>query len=143
MPTFSKRSKSVLNELHPFLQKVALAAILEIDFVLLDAQRGRAEQTAAYKGGFSKARFGESAHNYEPGLAFDLCPYPVDFDDEVKFIRIHGVITRNAKRLDVPLRWGADWNRNGKYTDEGFRDWGHYELDRWQDFAKHAKLLED
>lgn len=127
MPKFSNRSLAALKELHPDLQRVASAAIKKIDFVLLDAQRGRVEQEKAFRAGNSKARFGQSAHNYTPAIAFDLCPYPINWKWQ-QFVTISKIILPIAASMSIPLRWGGDWNMNGSYTDEHFLDWGHYEL---------------
>lgn len=143
MPTFSKRSLAARAELHPKLQQVVDAAILGVDFVILDAQRGRAEQEKAFKSGFSKAKFGQSAHNYVPAIALDLCPYPIDFNDAAKFRIIAKTIMACAAKLKIPLRWGGDWDMDGDWKDERFLDWGHFELTPWRDFAKTSKLIED
>lgn len=152
MPRFSARSLKARNELHPLLQQVVDAAILKVDFVLLDAQRGRAEQERAFRGGFSKARFGQSAHNYVPAIAFDLCPYPISWEP-AKFREIAKVIGYYdprqgdgfgiAKELLIPLRWGADWDMDGEWKDERFLDWGHWELDPWREWARQGKLIDD
>jgi peptidoglycan LD-endopeptidase CwlK len=143
MPKFSKRSLKSLAELHPDLQRVASEAINEVDFVILDAQRGRAEQEKAFKAGNSKAHFGQSAHNWIPAVALDVVPYPIDFNNVAGFKAIAKAFLAAAKRLDVPLRWGGDWDMDGDWKDERFLDWGHFELNPWRDFAKHSKLIED
>jgi peptidoglycan L-alanyl-D-glutamate endopeptidase CwlK len=143
MPTFSARSKRSRAELHPSLQKLVDAAIKEVDFVILDAQRGKAEQEKAFRGGFSKARFGQSAHNYIPAVALDVCPYPIDFNDAAKFRAIAKVFVRLAKELKLPVRWGGDWDMDGDWKDERFLDWGHFELHPWRDFAAKSKLIAD
>lgn len=152
MPVFSQRSLKARAELHPLLQTVVDAAILKVDFVLLDAQRGRAEQEKAFRGGFSKARFGESAHNYIPAIAFDLCPYPISWEpalfrkiaETIGYYDIRQGDGRGlALELKIPLRWGADWDMDGLWNDENFRDWGHWELDPWRQWAKQSKLIED
>lgn len=33
-----------------------------------------------------------------------------------------------SKELKVPIRWGGDWNRNGRSDDEKFYDGPHFEL---------------
>lgn len=142
MPSFSARSLKALKELHPDLQRVASDAIRNVDFVLLDAQRGRAEQEKAFKAGNSKAHFGQSAHNWVPAIAFDLAPYPITWE-AAKFRVIAKEIMASAKRLGVPVRWGGDWDMDGDWKDEKFLDWGHFELTPWRDFAKKSKLIED
>ena len=152
MPVFSKRSLKARAELHPLLQRVVDEAIKEVDFVILDAQRGRAEQEKAFRSGFSKARFSQSAHNYVPAIAFDIVPYPITWKPN-KFKEIAKVIGYYDQRqgdgrglalkLKIPLRWGADWDMDGEWNDERFLDWGHWELDPWREWAKEAKLIED
>jgi len=141
MPTFSQRSLRARAELHPLLQQLVDAAIKEVDFVILDAQRGRAEQEKAFKGGFSKARFGQSAHNYVPAVALDIAPYPVDWNDAAKFRAVAKVFMKVAKDKKLPVRWGGDWDMDGDWKDERFLDWGHFELHKWQDFAKRDSVL--
>ena len=141
MPSFSKRSLKARAELHPILQQLVDYAIADVDFVILDAQRGRAEQEKAFKGGFSKARFGQSAHNYIPAVALDVVPYPIDFDDVEGFKKIAKTFMRIAKEKGLPIRWGGDWDMDGDWKDERFLDWGHFELHPWRSFAK--KLIED
>jgi peptidoglycan L-alanyl-D-glutamate endopeptidase CwlK len=143
MPTFSKRSLKSRAELHPLLQQIVDEAIKEVDFVILDAQRGRAEQEKAFKGGFSKARFGKSAHNYVPAVALDIVPYPIDFNNVVGFRQIAKTFIAVSKRLSIPLRWGGDWDMDGDWKDERFLDWGHFELHPWREWAESSKLIED
>jgi peptidoglycan L-alanyl-D-glutamate endopeptidase CwlK len=33
-----------------------------------------------------------------------------------------------AKELGVPIRWGADWERDGKPRERGVTDSPHFEL---------------
>lgn len=143
MPKFSSRSLKARKELHPDLQLLVDEAIKEIDFVILDAQRGRAEQEKAFKGGFSKAHFGDSAHNYIPAIALDICPFPIDFNDAAKFRALAKVFVRIAKERKLPVRWGGDWDMDGDWKDERFLDWGHFELHPWRTFAKQGKLIHD
>ena len=74
MYKFSKKSLVAIKELHPKLQAVVNEAIKTVDFTVLDARRGKIEQERAYRAKNSKARFGESAHNYSPAIAFDFVP---------------------------------------------------------------------
>ena len=48
-----------------------------------------------------------------------------------------------AKRLEIPLRWGADWDMDGDYRDESFLNWGHYELHPWRKWAAESQLIKD
>lgn len=135
MPSFSQRSLDNIAELHPDLQRVCHEAIKDYDFVVICGYRNQADQEAAFRSGNSKARFGQSPHNYRPSAAFDAAPYPIDWNATGKFMEMARVINAAAKRLDVPLRWGGDWNRNGRTDDERFRDLPHFELHPWRDFV--------
>lgn len=153
MPSFSKRSLLNRAQLHHLLQRVVDTAIKRFDFTILDAQRGRAEQEAAFRNGFSKAHFLESAHNYEPAVAMDLAPYPINFNDVGRFKEMAKVIGYYDARqgdgrgialeLKIPLRWGADWDMDGEWNDEKFKDWGHWELDPWRKWAEESNPIED
>lgn len=140
---FSKASKSSRAKLHPLLRSIVDEAIKEIDFKILDATRGRAAQTRAFLQGTSKAKFGQSAHNYVPAIAMDLFPAPYDWNNTASFLRLHKVISRIAKEKSIPLRWGGDWNMDGDKTIQDNWDKPHYELHPWRTFAAKSKLYED
>ena len=92
----------------------------------------------------SKAHFGDSAHNYDPAIAMDIVPYPVDWNDTKSFIKLQfEVIKPIAKDLGIPIRQGLDWNMNGVVTDETFRDYPHVELHPWRKWARESKLVDD
>ena len=139
MSGFDKASATRLKLAHPLLQKVMTAARKEVVFVVLDSQRGRAAQELAFRQKHSKVHFGHSAHNWSPALALDVAPLPVNWKNTKPFAELAKVVLRLAKEMNVPLRWGADWNMNGKTTDEKFLDMPHYELHPWRDFAAKAK----
>lgn len=147
MPVFGSTSKARLAGAHPLLQRLMNAAIARAtpaqDFMILDAQRDRAAQELAFKRGNTKAHFGQSAHNWNPAVALDVAPYPLDFSEDKgkpRFIDLaQKLILPLAKELNIPIRWGGDWNMNGKWQDDGW-DFPHYELHPWREFAKTSKL---
>jgi len=141
MPKFSAKSKRLVAKLHPSLRAICEEAIKEIDFTVMDSTRGRAAQELAFRRGNSKAHFGDSAHNYEPAIAMDLAPYPVDFDNIQRFKDLAAVILRIAKAKGVKLRWGGDWNMDGS-TSDGW-DFPHFELHPWRTYAKQSQLVKD
>jgi peptidoglycan L-alanyl-D-glutamate endopeptidase CwlK len=140
MPSFGSKSKAALAKCHPLLQDIANQAIKKFDFMVLDATRGRVDQERAFAGGRSKARFGQSAHNYVPAIAFDLFPAPYDWNNRQSFIDLYRVIMRIAREKGIPLRSGLDWNMDGNFSD-GW-DAPHYELNPWREWAKKSKLFE-
>lgn len=136
MPTFGTASKAALAELHPLLQKLFNSAITEVDFKILDAQRGRAEQEKAFSTGHSKVHFGDSAHNYVPAVAADIFPAPYDWDNNEAFMKCGKIIMAHADKLKIPIRWG------GGIPDKSFNwDTGHFELRPWRDYAKQGHLI--
>lgn len=142
MPSFGDASKKALAAAHPDLQKVLVEAIKEYDFKILDSTRGRKAQEEAVRKGNSKARFGDSAHNWTPAIAVDIVPYPVDWNDLGRFRALAKIVLRIAAEKGVPLRWGADWDRDGSEADEkGLRDFPHFELHPWREYAKKSKLF--
>lgn len=140
MPVFGAKSKANLANCHPLLRTLANEAIKEIDFKVLDSTRGRDAQERAFAAGNSKAHFGQSAHNYVPAIAYDLFPAPYDWNNKQAFIELYHIIMPIAKRLKIPIRSGLDWNMDGNFKD-GW-DAPHYELHKWQDWAKQSKLFE-
>ena len=68
------------------------------------------------------------ASKHVSGKAVDLVPYPVDWNDLKKFDLIAQAMLKAAKELGVPVRWGADWDNDGKPRERGESDSPHFEL---------------
>lgn len=144
-------SRQRLAGAHPLLQKLFNEAVKKIDIQILQSQRGRDDQEYAFSHGYSKAHFGQSAHNWNPSIALDVCHYPLDWKDRNGFLAVQAVVgwynpMKNtghglAKNMKIPIRWGGDWNMNGILTDEHLVDLPHYELHPWREFAKSSKLF--
>lgn len=62
--------------------------------------------------------------------AVDLAPFPIDWNDLARFDRVAALMLEAAKVEGVPIRWGADWDRDGKPRERGETDSPHFELDR-------------
>jgi len=71
-----------------------------------------------------------SQHNYSPSRAFDLAPYPIDWQDRARFYVLAGVVLGAAADLGIDLRWGGDWDGDGTFQDQNFHDLPHFELRR-------------
>lgn len=141
MPTFGSRSLAILAKAHPKLQEVLLEAIgrTKQDFTVICSIRNKADQQAAFAAGNTKVQFPNSAHNQTPSCAVDVIPYPFKGWDDKNIHKelkaIASVILAVAKEKGVPIRWGADWNQNGRTDDEKFVDAPHFELHPWRSFA--------
>ena len=120
MAKFSTKSMERLKELNTDLQAILLEAIKITDFTILCGYRGEEEQEKAFKEGKSKARFGQSKHNFKPSLAVDIAPYPIDWQDLKRFAFMAGVVFAIAEQKNIKIDWGGNWT--------SFKDYPHFEL---------------
>ena len=152
----SERSLERLQGVHPNLIKVVKRAI-EIskqDFIVLEGVRTKERCMVNYGKGRTAAQCSakgipttyacpseakvtwlnnpfNSKHclqNDGLGYAVDLVPYPVDWNTLSKFDRIGEAMKQAAKELGVNIRWGADWDSNGKLREKGESDSPHFEI---------------
>ena len=68
------------------------------------------------------------ASKHVTGKAVDLVPYPVDWNDLKKFDVIAQAMLQASKELSIPIRWGADWDGDGKPRERGESDSPHFEI---------------
>ena len=68
------------------------------------------------------------ASKHTVGKAVDLVPYPVDWNDLKKFDTIAQAMLQASKELGIPIRWGADWDADGKPRERGESDSPHFEI---------------
>lgn len=140
MPAFSKKSRAMLEQVHPDLQKVMEEAIKIIDFSITEGARTKEKQLEYYKAGKSKTLnskhlpkyCAEYGRNYS--MAIDLCPYPCDWNDRERFCLLAGIVLGITKilldqgKIKHRIRWGGDWSENNITKDEKFSDMPHFEL---------------
>ena len=143
---YGERSLKNLKNVHPVLQEIAEEAlrISPVDISIIHGWRGKEEQNRLYDEGKSKLKYPQSKHNHtvpnpqQPNsgqqvpmsLAIDFAPYlnGIEWNDTHAFAVIAGVMMSVAKRMGHTLRWGGDWDMDGRTTDQTFMDWGHVEL---------------
>jgi len=125
MPKFSAKSFGKLRECHPDLQKVLSAAIEVYDFTILEGYRSPEKQLIMHSQGVSKALPGQSPHNYQPALAVDIAPWPIDWEDKGRFYELAGVIKACAAYEGVDIEWGGNW--------KSFLDMPHFQLKNWKE----------
>ena len=137
--TLSTASLDKLQGVHPKLVNVVKRAIelTKQDFKVLEGVRTPERQKELYAQGRTKPGPKvtwtlTSNHFVNPktgyGHAVDLVPYPVDWETLSKFDAIQKAMFAAAKELGVTIRWGANWNRNGKPREKGETDSPHFEL---------------
>lgn len=154
------RSLARLAGVHPDLVRVvkraALIATPEDDFTVLEGVRDREGMAVNYGKGRTAAQCvakGVPAQYAQPkaakvtwlndpfksnhrvmfdgfGHALDLAPYPVDWDNLARFDRLALLMFRAASIEGVNIRWGADWDGDGKLREKGETDSPHFELAR-------------
>ena len=151
--TFNLSQKSLdrLNGVDERLQRVVKRAIQlsKQDFMVLEGVRTRQQCMTNYGKGRSIAQCvakGVPAQYANPkaakvtwlnnpfaskhvsGKAVDLVPYPVDWNDLKKFDVIAQAMLQASKELGIPIRWGADWDADGKPRERGESDSPHFEV---------------
>ncbi|WP_368933698.1 M15 family metallopeptidase [Brevundimonas naejangsanensis] len=138
------QSRARLAGVHPDLVRVVERAIQlsPVDFSVLEGVRTPQRQRELYAQGRTKPgpkvtwtltsnHFVNAQTGY--GHAVDLIPFPVDWEGPVRFPKFDAIaqaMFAAAGELGVPIRWGADWNRNGKPRERGETDSPHWELAR-------------
>lgn len=135
---FGTTSLKRLEGVHPKLVAVATSAIARssVDFMVLEGVRTPARQLQLYAQGRTKpgpivtwtkvSNHFKKADGY--GHAVDLVPWPVDWNDLKKFDAIAQAMFAASRELSIPIRWGADWDRDGKPRERGEGDSPHFEL---------------
>lgn len=85
--------------------------------------RGRAEQNDLFRNGVSKAKYGQSPHNF--GCAGDFIHLTRAWDLTRKEWAIIGLIGKDvARKCNLKIVWGGDWK---------FYDPAHWELADWRE----------
>ena len=62
------------------------------------------------------------------GHAVDLLPAPYDWKETGPFDQLAHAMLEAAKELGVHVRWGADWDEDGKPRERGETDSPHFEI---------------
>lgn len=138
---FGIRSENNLKGVHPKMVAVVRRA-LEIcaetggpDFAVIEGVRTPARQKALYNQGRTTPgakvtwtlisnHFINNATGF--GHAVDL--FPGTWTDLKAFDKMAMAMLQASKELKTPIRWGADWDRDGKPRERGESDSPHFEL---------------
>lgn len=130
---FSKQSEQRLTGLNPKLVQVVRLALQKTkqDFLVLEGLRTPQRQRELYNQGRTtpgKIVTWTMKSNHLTGNAVDLVPYPVDWNTVEKFDQIALAMFSAANELGIKIRWGADWDMDGKSRERGESDSPHFEL---------------
>ena len=124
MPHFGKRSKRRLKGIHPKLVSVLNELVKIMDVTVIEGIRSKERQLELLEKGATKVKYSK----HMDGKAVDLAPYPIDWKDRDRFHYMGGMIRGIAKQLNVPVRWGGDWDSDGETKDNRFDDLVHVEI---------------
>lgn len=112
---------------------VARAKKLGVPLFAHCVNRGAKEQNSLYVRGLSKARYGQSAHNY--GLAVDIVHGTKAWDLTRRQWDVIGHLGKEvAAAMGIKVVWGGDWK---------FYDPAHWELKYWREIRDQSADLND
>lgn len=152
----SQQSLDRLTDIHPDLQKVVKRAIelSSVDFKVVEGVRsdeqcyinwgkGRTAAECAAHGvpaKYAQPKLGKVTWLNNPlssnhrkksdgyGHAVDLLPAPYDWKELAPFDAVAKAMFAAAKEQGIKLRWGADWDCDGKPRERGETDNPHFEI---------------
>ncbi|GGI85660.1 peptidase [Shewanella hanedai] len=139
MPKFGKTSTARLQSCHPDLQAIFTVVIQSLDCSIFCGHRNKADQQQAFNASLSQVQFPNSKHNSMPSMATDAGPYftelkNTDWEDIKAFATFAGYVKRVSHELLAQgvithhIRWGGDWDGDGRTSDQTFHDLPHFEL---------------
>jgi len=139
--SFGEVSKARLNTCDPRLIRVCYRAAQTANFSVLCGTRTDEEQHAIYAdkkstlNGVTEFSKHQLKHPINAGKtrssAVDLMPYIPGVNvwkQRDSWMILAGVVIAAAEEELVSIRWGGDWNMDGKSWNEKFEDLGHFEL---------------
>ena len=113
---FSKKSLEKINnhKFHPRLRELLIQAISTspIDFTVIETVRTVEQQKINVAKGVSKTM--RSRHIPSSNVsgyceAFDIAPYPIDWNDKARFKQLSNHILETAQKMEIKLTWGGTW----------------------------------
>jgi peptidoglycan L-alanyl-D-glutamate endopeptidase CwlK len=128
MNMWSAQSASRLATCDHRLQEVFDHVLQMMDCTVLAGHRNAKAQNHLCDEGKSQLRWPHSRHNSTPANAIDIVPCPVDWQDRERMTLFAGMALGVADANGIKLRWGGDWDRDGKVRDNRFDDLVHFEL---------------
>jgi hypothetical protein len=128
MPFFSATSRQRLDTCDPVLRVVFDEVIKHFDCTIICGHRTKEAQSEAFESGHSQVQWPNSRHNTAPSKAVDAAPFPIDWGDRERQTLFAGRVLGVAQALGHKLRWGGDWNMDGRTIDNKFDDLVHFEV---------------
>ena len=136
MNSFGRSSRAQLATCDARLQTIAHRVLRIKDHSIIKGHRPKIEQNAAFASGASKLQWPNGKHNKNPSLAIDIQTYPrPDGEQELREEQFYllGLYRGVGSATGVTIRTGADWDRDGEVSDNGWDDLFHVEIDEEPD----------
>ncbi len=133
MAQYGTISKKKLGGCSGPVQQVMNEVVKTFDNSILTGIRNEEEQEAAFNSvpQASQKHWPDSVHNVEEegdkSNAVDAAPYPIDWEDRERFHYFAGYVLATARAMGYIFRWGGDWDRDTKVSDNVFDDLVHFE----------------
>ena len=128
MNKFSKKSKRNLSSCHPDLQRLFRVVLEIMDCKVTGGHRTKEIQEQYFDSGLSEVDWPNSKHNSTPSMGIDVAPCPIDWNDTERFYYFAGIVKGVSEIMEIPIRWGGDWDGDGDLHDQTFMDLVHFEL---------------
>ncbi len=125
---FSPRSHSNLHSCDPRLIRLFENVIDYVDCTVICGRRNKDAQNEAYRLDRSTKEWPNSLHNHYQSLAVDVVPYPIDWIDLNRMAWFAGWVMHTALLLQLPIRWGGDWDSDTHIREHSLIDMPHFEI---------------
>ena len=126
---FGERSKKHLDTCHPKLVALFNEVITITDCSVIMGHRNKTLQDEALHSGFSTKKWPDGKHNKLPSEAVDVIPWPhYGWKQLDRFYHFAGIVRGVAAMLQIPIRWGGDWDGDFDLNDQTLFDLVHFEL---------------
>ena len=125
---FGRRSRERLKGVDVKLVNVLNELIKIMDVTIIEGVRSDEKQKEYFDKGKSKIDGITKKGQHQLGKAVDLAPYPIDWNDRDTFYYMGGMLRGIAQQLNINIRYGGDWDGDGKTKDNNFDDLVHIEI---------------
>ena len=129
--SLTPRDLQRLEGVNADLVRVVKIAADMVPLMVIEGLRTRERQAELYAIGRTKPGKPVTwtlASKHCDGLAVDVAPLPLDWNDRKAFFIVAGAMHAAAQRIGVALRHGGDWDGDGIYGERGESDLPHFEL---------------
>lgn len=135
--SLNQRSEERLAQIDPKLAAVVreAAKIYKGNFIVTEGLRTIERQRELYAQGRTQPGrivTWTMQSKHIDGLAVDLAPVhedgSIDWNDRAAFNAVALAMFEAALLVGTKIRWGADWNQNGKPGEKGETDSPHFEV---------------